>query len=487
MPILTSLQRWAESFPDQVAVAVDDDKVSYAQLRQRILDHHGTTGLTVLNRVNSVDVVADFLAGVSGSGCVAMLDPHWPAGQRAEVEERLRGIATGSDAPSAPGAPGPGGRTAERLTDGPAESTFLYGFTSGTTSLPKAFRRTRRSWQRSLEHSAEVLHLTRHDRTLAPGPLTASLNLYALAESLQAGGSFHTLERFGVAAVLGCLERERITRLVAVPTVLRLLADRAVAAGRVDRGLTCIVSGGARLDAATAGLLQRWAPHATIVSYYGAAELGFVAASSVAPGDAAGSGSGSGSGSAGADSAVGQPFPGVSIRIADDDGRPLPAGATGTIQVVSDFVCDGYLWGDDGEAFTRVGGWCTVGDQGFLDESGVLHVLGRRADMIVSAGTNVYPQEVEAALHRVPGVQAAVVTGCPDAVVGTRVVAAVVAEPAVDAARLRNACISALAGEHRPRDFFRLTELPVTTAGKVSRGLLARWIEEEDPRVVRLR
>ncbi|TFC55512.1 MULTISPECIES: class I adenylate-forming enzyme family protein [unclassified Cryobacterium] len=481
MPILTSLQLWAESFPDQVAVAVDDDVVSYAQLRQRILDHPGSTGLTVLNRVNSIDVVADFLAAVSGSGCVAMLDPHWPAEQRAEVEGRLRGIATGSDARSAPGASGPGGGTAGRLADGPAESTFLYGFTSGTTSLPKAFRRTRRSWQRSLEHSAEVLHLTRHDRTLAPGPLTASLNLYALAESLQAGGSFHTLERFDVAAVLGCLERERISRLVAVPTVLRMLADRAVAAGRVDRGLTCIVSGGARLDAATTGLLQRWAPHATIVSYYGAAELGFVAASSVAPGDAAGSAG------AGADSAVGQPFPGVSIRIADDDGRPLPAGATGTIQVASDFVCDGYLWGDDGEAFTRVGAWCTVGDQGFLDESGVLHVLGRRADMIVSAGTNVYPQEVEAALHRVPGVQAAVVTGCPDAVVGTRVVAAVIAAPVVDAARLRNACISALAGEHRPRDFFRLTELPVTTAGKVSRGLLARWIEEEDPRVVRLR
>ena len=473
MPILTSLHRWAESLPDQVAVAVDGESVSYARLRERILDRPGSNGLTVINRANSIDVVVEFLAGVSGSGCVAMLDPHWPAEQRAEVERRLCGIAAGSDAP---GAPGPG-ESAERLTDGPAESMFLYGFTSGTTALPKAFRRTRRSWQRSLEQSAGVLRATRHDRTLAPGPLTASLNLYALAESLHTGGSFHTLESFDVAAVFGCLERERITRLVAVPTVLRMLADRAVAAGRVDRGLVCIVSGGAKLDAATTGLLQRWAPHATIVSYYGAAELGFVATSSVAPGDPP----------ANADSSVGLPFPGVGIRIADHAGRPLPAGVTGTIQVVSDYVCDGYLWGDDGAALTRVGAWSTVGDQGFLDASGALHVRGRRADMIVSAGTNVYPQEVEAALHAVPGVQSAVVTGRPDAVFGTRVVAAVVAGDELDAAVLRTACVTALAGAHRPRDFFRLTELPVTTAGKVSRSLLAQWIKEEDPRVVRLR
>ncbi|WP_104166562.1 class I adenylate-forming enzyme family protein [Cryobacterium sp. N22] len=479
MPILTSLHRWAESFPDQVAVAVDGETVSYARLRERILDRPVTNGLTVINRANSIDAVVEFLAGVSGSGCVAVLDPHWPAEQRAEVERRLRGIAAGSDTTGAPapGEPGSGGCTVERLTDGPAESTFLYGFTSGTTALPKAFRRTRRSWQRSLEQSPGVLRATRHDRTLAPGPLTASLNLYALVESLHTGGSFHFLERFDVAAVFGCLERERITRLVAVPTVLRMLADRAVAAGREDREVVCIVSGGAKLDAATTGLLQRWAPHATIVSYYGAAELGFVAASTVAPGDTPPN----------ADGIVGLPFPGVGIRIADHAGRPLPAGVTGTIQVVSDYVCDGYLWGDDGAALTRAGAWSTVGDQGFLDESGVLHVRGRRADMIVSAGTNVYPQEVEAALHGVPGVQAAVVTGRPDAVFGTRVVAAVVAGPELDAARLRTACVGVLVGAHRPRDFFRLTELPVTTAGKVSRSLLAQWIEEEDPRVVRLR
>lgn len=483
MPILTPLRRWAAEFPDQVAVAVGDDRLSYAQLRARVLDEPRTSGLTVINRANSTDVVVEFLAGVSGSGCVAMLDPHWPAPQRAAVEKRLRDVAgTG-----VPGAPGPGGSTAERLSDGPAESTFLYGFTSGTTSLPKAFRRTRRSWQRSLEHSAEVLHLTRLDRTLAPGPLTASLNLYALAESLHAGGSFHTLARFDVSAVLECLERERINRLVAVPTVLRMLADRATAAGRVDHGLTCIVSGGATLDAATTLLLQRWAPEATIVSYYGAAELGFVAVSSVAPGDTTATANATATATANADTAVGLPFPGVGIRITDDTGRPLPVGVTGTIQVASDFVCDGYLWGDDGAAFTRSGAWCTVGDQGFLDGSGVLHLLGRRAEMIVSAGTNVYPQEVEAALHGVPGVRAAVVTGRPDAVLGTRVVAAVIAEPGLDAAVLRDACLRGLAGEHRPRDFFLLSELPVTPAGKVSRGLLARWIGEEDPRVVRLR
>ena len=86
--------------------------------------------------------------------------------------------------------------------------------------------------------------------------------------------------------------------------------------------------------------------------------------------------------------AVGAPFPGVEVAVLDDAGRPVPEGVTGTIGVRSDLVCDGYLWGDDGQAFGRLGGRHTVRDQGFLRD-GQLHVLGSASEMINTGGHNV--------------------------------------------------------------------------------------------------
>jgi len=482
MPILTALQHGAETHPAQLAIQVGDDRLSYAQLSDAVLERVGgrstapalQAGPTVISQPNGVEFVLQFLAGVAGTGCVAVLDPGWPEEQHRAVLAGLSRLETPS---RAPGTPAPQGA----LADGAPDSTFLYGFSSGTTALPKAFRRTRRSWQHSFPLSAQLFGLTSHDRTLAPGPLSASLNLYALAESLHVGAAFHTLPSFDVAATLSSIEEHDITRLVAVPAVLRMLAQRALAANRISPGITCIVSGGAQLDVDTTRLLQRWAPSATLIAYYGAAELGFVSSTALPAGQAPEP----------SGTAVGLPFPGVRVRIVDPGNKPVPAGVTGTIQVASDLICDGYLWGDDGAAFQREGDWYTVGDLGFLDPTGGLHHLGRGHDMIVTAGSNVYPQEVEAALQALPGVRAAVVTGLPDATRGLRVIAAVLAtglaDTALDAAGLRAASSAVLAAPKRPVDYYRLRELPLTAAGKVSRSVLRRWIDQGDSRVSRLR
>ncbi len=115
-------------------------------------------------------------------------------------------------------------------------------------------------------------------------------------------------------------------------------------------------------------------------------------------------------------------------------------------------------------------------------------MLGRRSDMIITAGTNVYPHEVELALASVPGVAAAVAAGMPDDLRGQRVVAGVVpSHGAITATQLR-------AG-HRGRpghatsarcEYFALTELPLTDRGKISRQLLLDWVDRNDPRIRRL-
>jgi len=146
-------------------------------------------------------------------------------------------------------------------------------------------------------------------------------------------------------------------------------------------------------------------------------------------------------------------------------------------------MSNGYLWGDDGEALRSFGDWYTVGDQGYLLD-GELHILGRRADMILTAGRNVYPHEVELALAAVPGVAAAVAAGMPDDLRGQRIVAGVVAsQGGLTATQLRAGLEDILSRHKRPLQYYLLPELPTTDRGKVSRSLLMEWINARDPRV----
>ncbi|BCW48430.1 hypothetical protein StoSoilB13_07720 [Arthrobacter sp. StoSoilB13] len=237
-------------------------------------------------------------------------------------------------------------------------------------------------------------------------------------------------------------------------------------------GIRSIVCAGSKLDGRTLEAARRWAPHAAIFEYYGASELSFVSGTRLAAGeplDVGGTG-------------IGRPFPGVELRILDDTGRNLPDGEHGNISVRSGMVSNGYLWGDDGQALRCLDGWYTVGDQGYLAD-GTLHILGRRSDMIITAGKNVYPHEVELALASVPGIEVAVAAGAPDDVRGQKVIAGVVpAYGAVTATQLRTGLDGLLARDKWPLQYYVLSELPITDRGKVSRMVLLDWIKNHDAR-----
>jgi long-chain acyl-CoA synthetase len=413
MPFLDRLQRWADERPDGTAVAVAGQRLSWAGLRDAAAALvPGAAAVTVLSEKNSTHFAVQFAAAVAGERQCAVLDPAWPQQLQDGIAQRISEAA--APAPAGAAASGAACSGAE-LSDGPPETPFLIGLTSGTTSVPKAFTRSRRSWQQSFEASIEFFGLTREDRTLTPGPLASSLNLYALAECLYAGAEFHTLEHFDVGAAHAAVRHDGITRLVLVPTMLRLLSERGLTGGVDASGIRSIICAGSKLDARTLEAARRWAPNATIYEYYGASELSFVSGAGLRPGEAPMPGG----------TGIGGPFPGVEIRILDDAGTELPDGNDGNICVRSGMVSDGYLWGDDGHALRCFDGWFTVGDQGYLSD-GLLYLLGRRSDMIVTAGTNVYPHEVELALASVPGVAAAVAAGLADGLRGQRVVAGVV-------------------------------------------------------------
>jgi acyl-CoA synthetase (AMP-forming)/AMP-acid ligase II len=458
MPFLDKIQLWADERPHDTAVVVGRSRLNWAELRDAatvLLGH--TTATTVLAEPNSTGFVAKFVAAVAGERRCAVLDPQWPAAMVEEVTSRIvdPAIASGVE-----------------LIDGDPSTTFLIGLTSGTTSVPKAFTRSRRSWQVSFNASIEFFGLSQDDRTLAAGPLSSSLNLYALSECLYAGSAFHTLESFDVGDAHAAISHDDITRLVLTPTMLRLLSERGLA-GDVDAsGIRSIICAGSKLDGRTLEAARRWAPHAAIFEYYGASELSFVSGTRLAAGeplDVGGTG-------------IGRPFPGVELRILDDAGRNLLDGAHGNISVRSGMVSNGYLWGDDGQALRCLDGWYTVGDQGYL-ANGILHILGRRSDMIITAGKNVYPHEVELALASVPGIEVAVAAGAPDDIRGQKVIAGVVpAYGAVTATQLRTGLDGLLARDKWPLQYYVLSELPITDRGKVSRMVLLDWIKNHDSR-----
>ncbi|MFI7496123.1 class I adenylate-forming enzyme family protein [Kocuria sp. M4R2S49] len=465
MPFLDRVTRWAVERPQELAVACGTEELSWRELHTEAAALAASGAPTgILRQGNGAGFAVRWAAGVTEDRECAVIDPSWPEEVAEQVQERCAARLPVASTPA-------------QLRDGDPDSAFLIGLTSGTTALPKGFSRSRGSWQRSFEASIDHFGLRREDRVLAPGPLSASLNLYALSECLYAGAGFCTLPGFDVAAAQAAITARGITRLVLVPAMLRVLAERGLAGGTGASGVTAIVCAGQKLDPRTLEAARRWAPSARIWEYYGAAELGFVASRCHRPGEAAEELTGE------SGTSVGVPFPGVELAVLDGDGRPVPEGEPGTIGVRSDLVCDGYLWGDDGQAFTGLGGFATVRDQGFL-RNGQLHVLGRVSEMINTGGLNVYPHEVEAALAAVPGVADVVVTGVPDDARGQRIVAGILpAHDRPDQLRIRTALQGRLAPAKRPQQYVELQELPLTEAGKFNRAVFRGWILEGDARV----
>lgn len=502
MPFIDQLRHWARADPHRAAVVVGTERLSFAELldaavAQPAPQPSGGAALAVIDEPNGTRLAARFAGAVAGHGVAAVLDSSWPRELKAAITDRAKAWAAGEPAPPA---------TQPGFRDGTPGSTFLLGLSSGTSGVPKAFTRSRESWRASFAASAPYFGVTAEDVTLAPGPMAASMNLYALGEALFTGSTFVALPQFSADAALHSVKHDGATRLVLVPTVLALLARRGLETGQGPGALTSIVCAGSALPADVVDLVRQWAPRARLFQYYGASELGFVAASEA----------GDRIGPAGGETpqeplCAGRAFPGAEVSVRGPGRLPASVGECGSIYVRGPYVSNGYAWGDDGLAFNVLPGrdsgggasgggasggpWYTVHDQGFLDGSGRLRVVGRASDMIVTGGANVYPQQVEADLEADAGPGTVVVTGVPDAVRGQRVVAGLFPDAGgpggapLTAGQLLAACrrrAAALPPHQRPTRYYALAELPLTGRGKVSRTLLQAWIGEGDARAQRI-
>jgi fatty-acyl-CoA synthase len=182
-------------------------------------------------------------------------------------------------------------------------------------------------------------------------------------------------------------------------------------------------------------------------------------------------------------STVGRPLDGTEVKVVDFDGTPLPVESVGEIAVRGPGVMRGYYRqpGETAHVFTDEGYFLT-GDLGMIDEEGYIHVVGRRKEMIIRGGYNVYPREVEDRLHAHPAVLDVAVVGLPHEVLGEVACACIVlVEGAiVTGEEIKDFCREVMA-DYKIPDLVRfLDSFPMTGSGKVRRVELARMISAEE-------
>ncbi len=169
---------------------------------------------------------------------------------------------------------------------------------------------------------------------------------------------------------------------------------------------------------------------------------------------------------------IGLPLPLTAVRIVSDDGMDVAEGTSGELWVRGPNVCAGYWNRPDANAAAFSDGWFRTGDIGRRAADGYITLEGRRSELIISGGFNIYPREIEELLLEQPGIHEATVVGRPDATRGEVPVAYIVGDAHLDLADLESHLRTQLASFKIPRSFVRIDALPRTALGKVQKHLL---------------
>ena len=338
-------------------------------------------------------------------------------------------------------------------------------YTSGTTGEPKGV-----VWSNGTVIWNSIQQVI--DYKLRPEDSTfAVIDLYYIGGRhdftwpvLHQGGTVHVKRSGGWDAreVIEYVAEHRISHVLWVPTmlfdILRLpgLADFDLG------GLRAIMCGGAPVSASVTEQAQESIPSADFIQVYGLTEGGGNV--TIIPPEYAKTKAGS----------AGKASMHNEIRIADDSAADLPPGETGEILVRGPAVTAGYWDAPEMTASAIVDGWLHTGDMGYFDEDGFLFVSGRKKDMIISGGMNIFPAEIEDVLRKHPAVLDAAVIGLPDERWGERVCAVIEAEPGaeIDEAEVIEFCKEHVASYRKPSVIEVVDELPRTPSGKAQKFLL---------------
>lgn len=333
-------------------------------------------------------------------------------------------------------------------------------YTSGTTGLPKGVAVRHRNVATVPNHEPQWTGAG----WLHGAPMFTFAGIAFIYNPMKLGLHGMYLPKFDAARWLDIAASERPAMAFLVPAMAELLVAAPGFEHPDLRSLKMVSIGSAPLAPQTLLTLQQRLPDATVSNSYGMTEAG--PAFIVMPKDEVTKRIGS----------VGKPVGDMELRIVREDDSECDAREVGEIlsrmpgrqrEYYKDEAATASTWTADG--------WLRSGDLGYLDEDGFLYLVGRKKDLIIRGGNNIYPTDVEAVLLEHPEVQEAAVVGIPHDVLGEDVCAFVVARPGadLDVDALLAFAAERLADYKRPRQVHVVAELPRNATGKVMKHLLA--------------
>lgn len=335
-------------------------------------------------------------------------------------------------------------------------------YTSGTTGTAKGAVLTHGNFAANALSLVTAWGITGADRYLCALPL---FHVHGLGNGVQcwlaSGCHMKLVERFDHAKALDWFEQYRPTLFFGVPTMyVRLLESPRARAQAIGRRMRLFVSGSAPLPAQVLEEFAERFGH-VILERYGMTET-LMNISNPLMGERR-------------PGTVGLPLPMLAVEIRGEDGSLVADGETGELWVQGPNVCAGYWQRPDATASAFQDGWFRTGDLGMRAADGYVTLQGRRSDLIISGGFNIYPREIEEVLTTCPGVREAAVVGVADPVRGEVPVAYLVCDDEPDAASLAQLLRTQIASFKIPRGFVRVDGLPRTALGKVQKHLLPAW------------
>lgn len=504
------LFRQAELFPDKEALVFEDERISYQQLLDRsaaVAEQLKKAGIQKGEKVgllfpNHPDYVASFFA-VCGLGCtVVPINPllkseeiaHILADAEAEtlivhessLDESVKAHAINKVLQRI--LIGDGSKVLHKVpndvkalvlsAEKKATKSFVWDwakqikpddlallvYTSGTTGKPKGAMLTHFNLLSVFPSRLDIFDIGFNDKLLAILPMC---HIYGIAVlmigSFACGATLVMLPKFDPQAALAIAESERITILPAVPTMYQFLLLELQKKKFDLSSIRICFCGAAPLSVDTISEVEEQFG-AALIEGWGMTETSCVATINPLKGKRK-------------PGSVGLTLPGVEVIIVGDEGERLPNGPenVGEFWIKGSNIMSGYFQQEEENKKAIIDGWFATGDLGWQDDEGYLYIVGRKKEMIIRGGQNIYPREIENVICRIEGVSECAVIGVPDKFMGERVKAFIVLKKGATVAEdaVKEFCADRLAEYKVPRLVEFTDTLPKNSTGKVLKRLLA--------------
>lgn len=352
------------------------------------------------------------------------------------------------------------GHNLEDVRVEPKQDLFTIMFTSGTTGRPKGAMLTHENVLFSAMSGSEIMKCTEDDVFLIPNPLFHVMGVTFILRATYCGGKLVIMKKYSVKNALALIELEKVTVHPGVPTMF-ILELNSPDFDKYD--LSSLRTGEMAAAPCPVEIVKRIRSkmNCNVLVAYGATETSATLTMTGFDDD-----------DTLRSETVGRPIPGVNVKVVDNNLKECAVGEVGELVCQGPGVTKGYykMPEETAKAIDHEG-WFYTGDMATIDENGYVRIVGRKKELIIRGGFNIYPRELEEALHQHPDIVEAAVIGLPDELFGELTCACVVLrkETSSSEEELQDYMKERFVKYKVPDKFIFVDKLPVTASGKISK------------------